>query len=165
MSDKHIEELIPSWFAGTLDSDEREKVEQWKEASDENRQIFADFLRAWQGLEMLELMKKYDSHKAIQHVNSKIKKGITIRFLTFFQKAAAILILPLLAFTMWLTLEKFPQQSREAVIAWHTLETPAGMRSEIYLPYSTKVYLNSKTRLSHPIVFNNAIREVKLSGE
>jgi transmembrane sensor len=50
-------------------------------------------------------------------------------------------------------------------VAWHTLEIPAGMRSEFYLPDSTKVYLNSKTSLSYPLVFSDNIREVKLSGE
>ncbi|WP_372947270.1 FecR domain-containing protein [Mariniphaga sp.] len=164
MKDYHIEELIPSWFEGTLNPEEREKVEQWKAASEENRQIFADSLRAWEGIEQLRRMKKYDPEKAIQQVNGKIEKQKKIRLFDIFQKVAAILILPLIVATLWFALEK-PQKTPEPFIAWHTLEIPAGMRSEFYLPDSTKVYLNSKTSLSYPLVFNNSIRQVRLSGE
>src|SRR5690606_12181415 len=164
MKNSNIEELIPSWFEGTLSPEEREKVELWKAAFEGNRQIFADSLRAWEGMEQLRRMKKYDPEKAIQQVNSKIEKHKRIRILDIFQKVAAILILPLIVATLWFALEK-PQKTSEPFVAWHTLEIPAGMRSEFFLPDSTKVYLNSKTSLSYPLVFNNTIREVKLSGE
>jgi ferric-dicitrate binding protein FerR (iron transport regulator) len=164
MKNNNIEELIPSWFEGTLSPEEREKVEQWKAASEENRQIFADSLRAWEGMEQLRLMKKYDPEKAIQQVNAKIEKQKRIRIIDIFQKVAAILVLPLIVATVWFALEK-PQKTSEPFLAWHTLEIPAGMRSEFYLPDSTKVYLNSKTILSYPFSFSDTIREVKLSGE
>jgi transmembrane sensor len=164
MKNNPIEELIPSWFQGTLSPEEREKVEQWKAASEENRQVFADSLRAWEGTEQLRLMKKYDPEKALQKVNEKIKKQARIRVIDIFQKAAAVLILPLLVATLWFALQK-PQKTDEPFIAWHTLEIPAGMRSEFYLPDSTRVYLNSKTSLSYPLIFSDTIREVKLSGE
>lgn len=164
MKNNHIEELIPSWLEGTLSPEEREKVEQWKAASEENRQIFADSLRAWEGMEQLRRMKKYNPEKSIQQVHSKIEKQKRIRVLDIFQKVAAILILPLIVATLWLALGK-PQKTSESFVAWHTLEIPAGMRSEFYLPDSTKVYLNSKTSLSYPLEFCNSFREVKLTGE
>jgi transmembrane sensor len=164
MNNHHIEKLIPSWFEGTISPEDREKVEKWKAASEENRQIFADSLRALEGMEQLRLMKKYDPEKAIQQVHSKIEKQRKIRVLDIFQKVAAILILPLIVTTLWLALEK-PEEKNEPFVAWHTLEIPAGMRSEFYLPDSTKVYLNSKTSLSYPLVFSDTIREIQLSGE
>jgi ferric-dicitrate binding protein FerR (iron transport regulator) len=164
MKNNHIEKLIPSWFEGTLSPEEREKVEQWKAASEENRQIFADSLRAWEGMEQLRRMKKYNPEKAIQQVNAKIEKQKRIRVLDIFQKVAAVLILPLIVATLWFALEK-PAEKKEPFVPWHTLEIPAGMRSEFYLPDSTKVYLNSKTSLSYPLFFNDTLREVKLSGE
>jgi hypothetical protein len=60
-----IEELLPSWFDGTLSPEEKEKVEQWKEASEENRQILPVLLRAWEGMEQLQRMKHYDAEKAL----------------------------------------------------------------------------------------------------
>lgn len=164
MKNNYIEELIPFWFEGTLSPEEREKVEQWKAASEENRQIFADSLRAWEGMEQLRRMKKYDPEKAIQQVNSKIEKQKRFRIFDILQKVAAVLVLPLIFATLWFALEN-QKKTSEPFVAWHTLEIPAGMRSEFYLPDSTKVYLNSKTSLSYPLVFNDTIREVKLSGE
>ena len=165
MRDKPIEELIPSWFDGTLNTKEREKVEKWKEASEENRQIFADSQRAWEGIEQLKLMEKYDSQKALLQVHSRIKSKKDYSVLAIFQKVAAVLILPLMAVSFWLILDSHPSKPVQDAVLWHTLEIPAGMRSEYYLPDSTKVYLNSKTRLSYPITFSNELREVKLSGE
>ena len=166
MSNKPIEELIPSWFEGTLNTLEREKVDKWKEASEENRQIFADSQRAWEGMEQLRLMAKYDSPNALLKVHSKIKINKVHLVWNIFQKVAAILILPLLAATLWLIpVRQSNEPVAETAVTWHTLKIPAGMRSEIYLPDSTRVYLNSKTTLSYPLVFNSEIREVKLSGE
>ncbi len=164
MNNNNIEELILSWFEGTLSPEEREKVEQWISASDENRQAFADSLRAWEGIEQLRLMRKYKPEEAIKKVNLKIEKQKRLTFFGIFQKAAAILILPLLFATLWFALEK-PQQKRKPPVAWHTLNIPPGMRSEFYLPDSTKVFLNSKTQLSYPLEFNDSLREVKLTGE
>jgi ferric-dicitrate binding protein FerR (iron transport regulator) len=115
-------------------------------------------------MEQLRRMKKYDPGKALQQVNAKIEKQKKIRPFAIFQKVAAILILPLLFTTLWFALEK-PQQKRKPPVAWHTLNIPAGMRSEFYLPDSTKVFLNSKTQLSYPLVFNDTVREVKISGQ
>ncbi len=163
MKDNPIEELLPSWFEGTLTVEEKEKVDQWKNASAENRQILADFHRMWEGMEQLKRMKKYDSKKAIQNLNAKIQKKRRFNGWKMFRRMAAILILPLVITTLYLSIHKI--QLKDQTVAWHTLEIPAGMRSEFILPDSTKVYLNSKTTLSYPIEFSNTIREVKLSGE
>lgn len=164
MGKNHIEELLLSWFEGTLSREEREKVEDWMNASDENRQLFADSLRAWEGIEQLRLMRKYKPDEAIKKVNLKLEKQKGLTFTAAFQKVAAVLILPLIAASLWFALGKAPAQ-KERSTAWHTLSIPAGMRSEFYLPDSTKVYLNSKTQLSYPLEFNGSVREVKLSGE
>lgn len=163
MKNHHIEELFTSFFEGTITQDDREKIEQWKKESEENRQIFADSLRAWESMELLWRMKKYDPEKAIHQVNFKIGKQGKIRMLDIFRKVAAILFLPLIITTFYFAIEKSRQP--ESFVAWHTIETTAGMRSEFILPDSSKVFLNSNTRLSYPLAFNSKIREVKLTGQ
>lgn len=166
MNNHDIEALLPSWFEGTLSREQREKVEKWKEASEENRQLFTDSFRAWEELEQLRLMKKYDAEKALHQVNSKIKKHSGINIWTFFQKVAAILVIPLLLTTLYFAHKRSSTPvPAESFVAWHTLETPAGMRSEFILPDSTKVHMNSRTRLSYPLSFNGDIREVRLLGQ
>ena len=163
MEHHEIEKLLPAFFEGTLDLEERERVEQWKAVSEENRQLFADSLRAWEGIEQLRLMRKYDPGKAIGQVNSRIESRSKLRILVVFQKVAAILLLPLMVATLYFATQKASQ--KELPLTWHTLETPAGMRSEFILPDSTRAYLNSKTSLRYPLVFSNSIREVELTGE
>lgn len=164
MIDKTIEELLPSWFEGTLNPEERERVEQWKNASEENRQIFTGLLRAWEGTMQLNRMKHYDAEKALIRVNSIITAQKKNRIFEVFQKVAAVLILPLIVAIFLFAINK-SNKEKDPFVAWHTLEIPAGMRSEFYLPDSTKVYLNSKSSLSYPLVFSDNMREVKLSGE
>jgi ferric-dicitrate binding protein FerR (iron transport regulator) len=163
MKNKDIEDLILSWFEGTISPEETARVEQWKNASEENRQVFADSQKAWKGIEHLRNMKKYNAENALQKVHSKIAVQENPLFWVIFRKVAAILILPLLAVTFWFALRTPDFQTTE--IAWNTLETPAGMRSEFVLPDGTQVYLNSKTILRYPMTFSNDIREVKLDGE
>lgn len=165
MTEKNIEELIPYWFEGTLSAEDSQKVLLWKDASDKNRQIFTDAHKVWEGMEQLRLMRKYDSQKALQLVNSKIKKHTSNSLWNIFQKVAAVLLLPLLTATLWLTLDRQTENLQETDVAWHTLETPAGMRSEFNLPDGTKVYSNSKTSISYPVVFNDDYREVRIIGE
>ena len=143
MKIRPIEELLPSYFNEVLKKDEREKVEKWKEASKENRQIFADSLKAWEGIELLRRMKKYNAEKALEKVNHRIEKNNSLKLFTLLQKVAAVLILPLLVATLYFA-TKTPTQ-KIALTQWHTIKTPAGLRSEFILPDGTKVYLNSKT--------------------
>jgi ferric-dicitrate binding protein FerR (iron transport regulator) len=163
MKNKDIEELLPSYFENRLTAEEREKVEQWKETSDGNRQLFDDSQKAWEGIEHLRNMKKYRVGEALQKVHSKIAFQQNRGFLEIFRRVAAILVLPLLAATIWFFLNT--QTSPTAEIAWNTLETPAGMRSEFVLPDGTKVWLNSKTSLRYPMSFQKNFREVELDGE
>jgi transmembrane sensor len=158
-----MEELLFPFFEGTLGQEEREKVEKWKGASDENRQLFADSLLVWKNIDQLRRMRKYDSGKAIHQVHSKIETRKKLSGFEILQKLAAVLILPLIITTIYLAIQKKSQP--ESLTAWHTLKTPAGMRSEFVLPDNTKVYLNSNTSLSYPITFKDNIRKVNITGQ
>ena len=163
MKNRTIEDLLPFYFRDKLKPEEKAEVENWKSSSEINRQIFEDSQKAWEATEQLRRMKKYNPEKAIPIVHSKIQNRTKFRAFDIFQKIAAVLIIPLLFTTIWLA--KKPASREKPYVEWHTLKTPAGMRSEFFLPDSTKVYLNSKTTLTYPLAFNDSIREVKLKGE
>lgn len=163
MKDQPIEKLLPSYFQGTLSDDEKQMVEIWKEASEKNREIFNDSLKAWQGIEHLRRMKKYNAKKALLKVHSDIQHIQKNKFIHLFQKAAAILILPLLIATIYFATQ--PAKQEQTYTGWHTIKTPAGLRSEYVLPDGTKVFLNSKTSLSYQVALNGRTRNVKLDGE
>lgn len=163
MKKQSIEEFLPSYFEGTLDKADREKVEAWKDASEENQHIFSDSFKAWEAIEHLRRMKKYNAEKALEKVNRKIEKRSSVKLYTVFQKVAAILILPLLVATFYFATRTPATQM--AATEWQTIKSPAGLRSEFTLPDGTTVCLNSKTTLAYPITFNGSTRDVKLMGE
>jgi transmembrane sensor len=163
MKKKDIVELLPSYFKGTLDFKEKERVEKWKEASEENRQLLADSFHVWEGIDQLSRMRKYNPKKAIQYLNKRITLQKRTTIFEIFQKVAAVIVLPLIIATIYFVIDN--NSVPEKYTAWHTLETPPGIHSEFILPDSTKVHLNSNTIFSYPIAFNDNIREVQLSGE
>lgn len=158
-----IENILPLYFEGKLEKEDKLQVEKWKESSDENRLIFEESEKAWQGIEFLQTMKKYNSVQALQKVNNKIEKKRK-NILTIIQRIAAILVLPLILSTLYFAFRK-PLQTGEKNNQLFTITSPAGMRSEYVLPDGTKVFLNSKTSLQFPPVFADDFRNVNLKGE
>ncbi len=81
-----------------------------------------------------------------------------------FQKIAAAILIPMLiasAIIIIVLKGNIPDQS----VAWHTVETQPGQKSILDLPDGTRVWMNSETSLSYPIVFMQKQREIKLRGE
>jgi ferric-dicitrate binding protein FerR (iron transport regulator) len=158
-----IEDMLPAFLAGELDAEGQQIIEAWKLENNENLQIFTETQQVWEKTMLLRRMQKYDGQKALEKVNKKIKFKSTGRYLRFFQKVAAILVLPLLVATLYFSTKKPAEMYADN--SWYTLKTGAGMRSEFVLPDGTKVFLNSNTTLKYPIGFNGTFREVDLKGE
>jgi len=85
---------------------------------------------------------------------------------SLFAKAAAILILPLLVYSLYLT-SKISRITRSTgdQIVWQTVRTPAGMQTDFFLPDSSHVWLNSGSEFKYPVCFTQEKRQVELSGE
>jgi transmembrane sensor len=101
-----------------------------------------------------------------QEKEFRIVPGRSKKFISFFAKAAAILILPLLAYSAYLTF-KTPDKSHTetARVVWQSVKTAAGMQTDFILPDGTHVWLNSGSVLEYPVAFADDIRQVKLTGE
>jgi ferric-dicitrate binding protein FerR (iron transport regulator) len=81
-------------------------------------------------------------------------------FINYYQKVAAVLLIPLLlGFGYWL-LQTPVMQSQ----AMATIHSPMGARTEFVLPDGTSGWLNSGSDLSYCVDFSKN-REVKLNGE
>jgi ferric-dicitrate binding protein FerR (iron transport regulator) len=109
-------------------------------------------------------MKKIDAGKDLLIVRKKLNQGVNYnRWLLSFQRVAAILILPLLLFTVW-TLTYSPENKSIGGIM-KSSETAFGVRSQIQLSDGTTVLMNSGSKLIYPESFDGKTREVKLIGE
>jgi len=88
------------------------------------------------------------------------KKARQKRWLGFYQKAAAILLIPLLAFSAWYYFIGPPPIDSQA---WVEINAPEGARSQFSLPDGSTGWLNSGSKLKYNPVFE--ARKVELQGE
>jgi len=108
-----------------------------------------------------------DSSRAFSNVQRRIeKKDTVIHFFRMVNRVAAVLSIPLLAFTLWsLFLREKPVQYSETDLTWQELQSPAGMRSQVILPDGTRLWLNAESKIRYSIPFTREYRTVELTGE
>jgi transmembrane sensor len=162
---EHFETLLPSYFSGKLSPEEKQTVEDWKNASKENGLIFKNAEKIWKGLDLLQEMRTYDISQALLKVNNKIGQQHLNKhsFLFYWQRIAAVLLLPFLILAgTYLFLDN---QSKKDDLIWQTISTPPGVKSQTQLPDGTKVWLNSESSLCYPSSFAGGERNIKLTGE
>ena len=160
------DELLASYFSGTLTGDEERELEVWKGASEENRMVFKNAEKVWQSLNMLNEMRGYNVSRALSNVHRKTKQAYDHNqkgLLFYWQRIAAIMLLPLLIGGAIYFIQAKHTLSNSVV--WQTISTPPGVKSHVQLPDGTKVWLNSGTELSYPSSFSDGTRNVKLLGE
>lgn len=91
--------------------------------------------------------------------------------ISWFNKTAAILFVPLLVASIWffyrtLQLESFKREKVEQLTTiCNTVSAPVGGKTKAVLPDGSEVWLNSGSSIQYPILSKTAYREVKLSGE
>ncbi|MCE4562778.1 DUF4974 domain-containing protein [Maribellus sp. CM-23] len=123
-----------------------------------------------------------DQHKgaddSLNHIFEKIQYNILleekkqkkkISLWHFYRQVAAILLIPLLAFSAWYysvnSRDRATEPLTEAVAqAWVSINAPEGARVEFMLPDSSKGWLNSGSKLRYPSKFGGQ-RKVELTGE
>ena len=106
-----------------------------------------------------------DVDYAVKKVMQRINKKKTIALMVSrFKNIAAILIIPLLLFSVWNVFNK-AISSKTSAVAHQEITSPSGIRTKINLPDGTKVWLNAGSTLTFPVQFVGSERTVDLSGE
>lgn len=98
-------------------------------------------------------------HHQIRQENTRVKNN---RFITAFQRIAAILIIPLVL--TFMAVFYFQSKSPTPEIAYAEIQCPLGVRTKFVLPDGTKGFLNSGSTLEYPVIFTSG-RNVSLTGE
>lgn len=91
---------------------------------------------------------------------SKNRRTINFRLVKRITAYAAVVIL-LIGFTHWLTLQQIKIQDAEML----SLHVPAGQRLQLTLPDGTSVWLNAQTTITYPSRFTQNERKVFIDGE
>ena len=166
ISTEELDVLLPDYFSGDLRDEDLKTVNQWRESSPENEAHYRDSLKAWESFPLLKEMEQFNSFEALRRVNKRIEESFTFKFLNFIKLIAAVLVLPLIAYSGYVT---FHNSTLKKMIAAHgvmqTISSRQGMVSQFQLADGTKVWLNSNSELQFPSVFAGDYREVKLKGE
>jgi len=161
-SKKDYIDLLPEYFSGALSDEDRVAVEDWKNASEENLQIFKESEKVYHSLDLLTEMKRYNSTFALQKVDERISNEKPVRSLIYYwQRIAAILVLPLLLASIYF----YYNNNSFDNIVWQAYQTPPGVKSQLHLPDGTSVILNSDTKIEYPSTFSSNERRVILTGE
>ena len=165
MEDRNfIYNLITLEFTSELNEQQSEKLQAWIEMSPENLFEYNEVVKLLSFSDKLVSMRKIDAEKDLLLVKKKLNLAVKFNsWLLNFQRVAAILVLPLLIYTVWTISNR--SQSNKISTVMKSSETAFGVRSMIQLSDGTKVWMNSGTKLTYPEEFKGNSREVKLVGE
>ena len=136
----------------------------------EYRKGLTPFDKKLEAVKLIGQTASVDVDKAYRAVSNKInQENKATNIFTTLTRIAAVLTIPLLAFTIWSLFfqktEKAPVELAQNEITWQEIHSPVGMRSHVVLPDGTNLWLNAGSHLRYGIPFTRENREVELSGE
>ncbi len=96
-----IDELITSYLLESISLEQKSHLNNWLQESVENQKYFSEQKSLWELFEMHKKMQKIDEQKAFRKISGQINKSPRIGFFGYFQRAASILLLPLIAISVF----------------------------------------------------------------
>lgn len=156
-----INGLIANYLGGNASKDEIQGLEVWVRESDENQTYFRQLKNLWEATEELPISTEDALDKVMKHVNTQ-SNGLS--FWYFWQRVAAVLLIPLLLSTLWLGFDKKPEITNSKPV-YHKVISAFGTLAMMELPDGSKVWLNAGSSLEYPDKFSEANRTVYLVGE
>ena len=177
-SKKMNKDLIIKYLNNRCTEKELDEVCQWIETQSANQESRDQVFGIWEGYHDEDNVA--DDEKLIalfDKIQQKIETGTgrTTRlrlasrsvFVSMLTKAAAIILVPVLAFLLYTLSERKSDLQAVSQMATEYLEVfaPIGSRTLVHLPDGTEVHLNYGSTLKYPPVFYGETREVTLMGE
>ena len=149
------------------------QVQGWFKQLEQNEKAKEQLRVQWYGI----VNEVPYTDNSLQHIFEKIQYNILLEekkqagnksVWNFYRKVAAILLIPVLAFSIWFYFQTSMGSSENSTLltshGWVEINAPEGARVEFLLPDSTFGWLNGGSKLKYPPVFTRH-RNVELSGE
>ncbi|MEG2066731.1 MAG: FecR domain-containing protein [Tannerellaceae bacterium] len=166
-TDQVIEELIARYLSDVATLEERDELTQWVGQSADNKVRYQQLRNIWQAAHPAFDPKTIDTGRALKSVTRRLS-GRTVWYqsawMLYWQRVAAVLLLPLFLFSGYLYLEN-ERKVMMAQTAIQEIFAPYGTRSKVNLPDGSTVWLNAGSSLKYPVAFSAGRRDVKLCGE
>ena len=162
---KNIDLLIIRLFSGEADQVEKKIIEEWLGESAENKKLYADLREIWLSTGIQNNADNYNLEEAILKFRGQIsqeryqlKNQFNIR--QFLKYAAIFIMVIALPFSYYLGTRNV--QTDNSIT---TISCAFGDKSSIVLPDSSRVWLNSGSKLTFNSDFKGTSRNVTLEGE
>ena len=167
MTDKdQIQPIITAYLSGKATAEERRKLDDWVKQSPDNDRYYQEMRNIWQVMHPAFTPSEINVFEAEKKVLANIattKRNIARTLIIYWQRMAAVLVIPLLIICTYLFLEK--DNGVYDAIEYQEVKSPHGTFSEVRLPDGTNVWLNGGSTLKYPLTFRKGERDVFLSGE
>jgi ferric-dicitrate binding protein FerR (iron transport regulator) len=158
-------EILHRFFKGEYSRKDYLAIKSVFEKPEQKEELKNLFQNHWSDFNNEPLPKGNVDHilRKIHHqIQLEEKRVSSNRFITAFQRIAAILIIPLVL--TFLAVFYFQSKSPAPEIAFAEIQCPPGVRTKFVLPDGTTGFLNSGSTLEYPVIFTNG-RNVTLKGE
>jgi len=162
---RSIKEKIVAYLQGELSFDEMQELAAWISLSDENARYFARIKDIWE-VSVKDYSCYADTENEWEKLRLKItpdinqKTDVSYSFIRRISKVAAILTIGIIAGSI-IGRILFTGSDEDLI----TSITPQGNISEVILPDSSIVFLNSGSELRYNTFSRNGPRKVLLNGE
>lgn len=167
MTDKdQIQPIITAYLSGKATAEERRKLDDWVKQSPDNDRYYQEIRNIWQVMHPAFTPSEIHVFEAEKKVLANIattRRNIARTLIIYWQRMAAVLVIPLLIICTYLFLEK--DNGVYDAIEYQEVKSPHGTFSEVRLPDGTNVWLNGGSTLKYPLTFRKGERDVFLSGE
>jgi ferric-dicitrate binding protein FerR (iron transport regulator) len=151
-------DLIAKFLSGECSDEETRKLEEWKKASNNNREIFDQMKFAMHNLTPESYEPNIDD--ALAKVSARLgkQKPKLINFNRYWIAAAAALVI---GFGIFSVVKVSSSKSSLQTIDTYSQTTP----QEILLPDGSSVFLSKNSKLAYPKKFKGDERKVEFEGE
>ena len=146
-------ETLYKFFEGAASYEEEVRIRQWMEHSPENRREFLKERKIFDS--MLLLGDEKTIEEKMRHKSWSLSSLGT----ELIKIAAAV------AVTLGLSLLYQFVSDKNGVVPMQSIYVPTGQRVNITLSDGTNVWLNARTKIVYPAVFNKSVRQVAVDGE
>ncbi len=166
MKDKIDYRLLKNFTEGRYSFRDFKRISLWFEDSSMRTELESAIGEHWDEFREDE----NESRKDLSIIYDQLREQIRLekpesvsfqrRFIRLYSRIAAILLLPLLIYTVSILLDK----NHTPINSWAEIYAPPGARTQFVLPDGSKGWLNSNTQLRYPLNFGQN-RHISLSGE
>ena len=167
MTDKdQIQPIITAYLSGKATAEERRKLDDWVKQSPDNDRYYQEIRNIWQVMHPAFTPSEihvFEAEKKVLANIATIRRNIARTLIIYWQRMAAVLVIPLLIICTYLFLEK--DNGVYDAIEYQEVKSPHGTFSEVRLPDGTNVWLNGGSTLKYPLTFRKGERDVFLNGE